>query len=107
MFTGVVGLSAMVVRFMVVISISRSAAASIGLVGSQMKTVVRNGVEYEERPVKVMSNGSLIVKLIPIPPAKKTLVEMYEEPNSFSLVNILDAIEQRLQALEAKLEGES
>ena len=72
-----------------------------------MKTVVRNGVEYEERPVKVMSNGSLIVKLIPIPPAKKTLVEMYEEPNSFSLVNILDAIEQRLQALEAKLEGES
>jgi hypothetical protein len=74
-----------------------------------MKTVFVNGekvavVDYFDDPLR----GDVQVIKFKKPIQKpKTLVEMYEEPNNFSLTTILDAIEHRLQALEAKLEGKS
>ncbi len=80
-----------------------------------MKTVVIDGVEYEE----VRREGSFLEGWLlayqPLPPKPKTIVQVAaeaggESENKYSNAHperwkVYDAIEQRLQAIERKLEG--
>lgn len=76
-----------------------------------MKTVVIDGEEYEV----VTSDECPLMYLVPLPPKPKTIVQVaaeaggyaenkYREEFKVSCAS-MDAIEQRLQAIERKLEG--
>lgn len=82
-----------------------------------MKTVIIDGVEYEdlEDPCRVNSmNGDVVLYLRPLPPKQKTRVQVAAEVSGCEedlyrsqvgrVALIYDAIEQRLQAIEAKVE---
>ena len=85
-----------------------------------MKTVVIDGVEYVEvsRDVPVGHPDNLVVVFRPIPPKQKTIMQVAAEAvgcseNRFKelrkdslFLAVWDYIEQRLQALEKKMEGE-
>ena len=76
------------------------------------KIVVIEGVEYEERPIKKYSDGSRMVKLVPILKPQKTLVQIAAEACDWSEEQfrrtyrastcVYEEIERRLQALEGK-----
>lgn len=80
-----------------------------------MKIVVIDGVEYEFSDNGVVPPGFSIVAIRPLPPKQKTIVKvaanatmMSEEKYRYEYENtcaIWDYIEQRLQALEKKVEG--
>jgi hypothetical protein len=79
-----------------------------------MKTVVIDGVEYEE----VKREGSFlegwIIAFQPLPPKRKTIVQVAADVHEYkedeyrklylSSTAVYDYIEQRLQAIEKKLE---
>lgn len=84
-----------------------------------MRTVVIDGVEYEELedPCTFSSSyGDFVLYLRPLPPKTKTIVqvaaealaiseERFRETYQTGVIVLADAIEQRLQAIEKKLEG--
>jgi len=78
-----------------------------------MNTVTIDGVEYEQESSWFSIEGTKFIKLRACPPKRKTIVQVAAEAmgederdyrrKDFVCVSIYDHIEQRLQALEAKV----
>jgi hypothetical protein len=83
-----------------------------------MKTVVIDGVKYRPGRFEMHEDGGISIRVYPLPPKQKTIVQVAAEEFGGNLdedeyrkctypatLAAFDYIEQRLQAIEKKLEG--